>query len=350
MNIAVYATDHGLGHIARQLGWIERIYRHKGLSIFFINESGKKLISTELENKINFLHRKIDIGLISENKIFAPDIDATYRALEEYMDTIPVLLKAEKDFLTQSDIDLVISDISPIPFQAALDCGLPSLALSSFTWKWVYDDLIKGHPIIDIYEKMYQMASEAYVLPLGEDMRIFRKRTEIPLIAKVSDNNFSIKIRNPGNRKKVFFSMGYSIFPNIKHLTNENDLFTIMPEHLCSANECDVRIPATCKDLSRYVASSDFAVVKTGYSSVAECIALKKPIIGIRRTLINEDRIIGKWIERLGVGEVIDFDQLSVEYIRSFDFEKYKSAYEKLPKRLLNIGHKEVYKWIIENK
>ena len=56
---------------------------------------------------------------------------------------------------------------------------------------------------------------------------------------------------------------------------------------------------------------------------MAECIALKKPILGIKRRGCIEDEYIGIAKEEMGVGKAIHFDEWKEGIVDSFDYKKY---------------------------
>ncbi len=345
MNIAVYPSDHGYGHITRQLAWIEKIPSNWNINLILVNGNSKNLVDEKLSRKVTVINNQLNPGIIVESDSLKINIDATKKVLDGNTKKLDKKIETEKKFLLKNKIDLIISDISPIPFQASYELEITSLAVSSFTWDWIYEFILPGHPIIEKFKQMYQNANQAFVLPLGEEMKIFKKRKNIPLISRGISKRI---VSNKTKRKnlKIFFSMGYSVFPKLNHLAQDDSISIISPHHLFKKENTYISIPKKCKNICKYMEFSDFAVVKTGYSSIAECINLKVPILGVKREGINEDTIIEKWIEKLGIGKAVSFKELDIDLLKTFEWEKYKKAYEKLPKRFENNGHEEIINWI----
>ena len=333
MNVAVYCTDHGWGHVTRQLAWIEKQPWKKEDKVFLINSYARKLVEESSVPNLISVPRDTDPGLVTDHEKFSIDKEATLKLLQDYWKNVDLRILQEKEFLKRENIDLVISDIVPYPFEAASDLGIESLAISSFSWHWVYSDMFgnEANEILDRMKEMYRKADMAYVLPLGEDMDIFPRRKKIPLIARID-------LGEPREPEGVTISMGKSAFPSLEERLSPKYKYFI-PEHLIKRDLPNVeRIPGSVHNLEDYFRRSYFVIAKTGYSSVAECIALKKPILGIKRRGCIEDEYIGKAIERLGIGKAIFFEDLNLDIIENFDNLEFNKNYE----IILNIYENEI--------
>jgi len=350
MNIAVYATDHGWGHVTRQLAWIEKIDWKKDDKVFFVNSMGIQLVTRSKLNNLIPVNRKTDPGLVTNNRTFKVDPASTKKNLIKWYDEVEKIQNIEKNFLEKNKIDLVISDISPHIFPVAEELGITSLALSSFDWHWVYKDLYRENhfdleAILDDIGKWYRKASDSYLLPLGNDGSVYKNIKKIPLIARVDDNKTDGY--DPGN---VTVSMGYSVFPDLNEKLSSKYRYHI-PQHLIRKKLDNVNIiPENKVNIQEYYKSSDFVITKTGYSSVAECIALKKPIIGIMKHDNIEDFYIGTEINNKRIGESYYYEDLDRNVIDSFDHERYHSNYDKLCPRYNNTGWIYVQEFIEENR
>lgn len=346
MNIAVYPTDHGYGHVTRQFAWIKYILKENIHHLYIISKHAAKIIPSH--PNLSIIPRSIDQGLISNPNKFCVDINGTKKLLNSTYKNIPSYLQTEQKFLQSHRINAIITDISPLPIQAAFNQNIPSLSVSSFTWTWVYKHIHPNHPIIPLYKQMYQHSSNAYVLPLGENLNVFPSsiRKKIPLMANTNRYNKNIQTK-PKKKRYVFISMGKSITPKLDEYLENKKIQFILPEHLVKhPKENHTLIPKHCINITSYLAYADYALIKTGYSSVAECIINHIPILGIKRTGINEDAYIGKWIDRLGVGKTINFDEITTTQIQEFPYESYQKKYDTLPKRMQNKGHVHILNWI----
>lgn len=337
MNVAVYCSDHGYGHITRQLSWIEKTQFDKDNLVYFVCKKASELI--EKKHNIVPVSRQTDFGLATDDASFSIDVFETKNLLDRFYQKIPSMVQIEREFIKKKKIDLVISDISPIPLEAASSSSAYSIAISSFDWVWIYDNIFSNHPISSFFKEMYEKTDLALVLPLGGGMRVFPNSKDISLVSRTSNKKFSIL---KSDKPIVFFSMGKSICPNLKNCVDFSKIQAILPDHLVNDNDVFFKIPRNEKNLCQYLKASDFAIVKTGYSSVAECITHKIPLIGVKRKGIIEDTAIGHHIKELGVGESIFYGDLCEYDIESFNFHSFKNSYKDIPKRFENVGHIEI--------
>jgi len=343
MNIAVYASDHGYGHLTRQLGWIEKIDWSGKDKIFLINSNGVRLINNKKNFNIVCVSRPSDTGPAISDSSMDVDVIKTKQVLDKWNGKFDWLVKRECEWLQQYSIDKIISDISPIPFVAADKIGIPSLAVSSFTWYWIFSSILPDHPICQKLKNAYELATDAYRLPLSEDMSIFRNLKNISLIVRTKLNEPEFEFIK--TKPTIFISMGYSVNPEINKIRINSKFDFILSSNLKKFSNNHLIIPSETTVVSSYIKKADFALIKTGYSLVAECINLKIPIIGVKRNLI-EDEMVGKYISHLNIGEIINFCDLGNYDLGSFDYAKYRSNLMELGPMYDNSGWIEVEKWV----
>ncbi|WP_419955154.1 hypothetical protein ACN6MT_06210 [Neobacillus niacini] len=56
-----------------------------------------------------------------------PDKEKLFKEYNKFVANCDFILEKEKEFLLTEKINLVVSDISPVPFEAAYQLGIPSL-------------------------------------------------------------------------------------------------------------------------------------------------------------------------------------------------------------------------------
>jgi len=201
---------------------------------------------------------------------------------------------------------------------------------------------VPDHPVLGEIKEMYKLATDAFVLPLTEEMDIFPRRKRIPLIARVNDGTIRAKKKRKG-KVRVFVSMGRSVAPKMKGFGPE---FSVIAPEGEYGIDIDIPIPAGAKNITPYLRNADFAVVKTGYSLVSECICLHKPFIGLRRGDMIEDRFTGKTIEGLGIGKTIAFKDMDLDTVEAFDWKAHAKAYDRLDARFRNEGWRDIEAWL----
>ena len=93
-----------------------------------------------------------------------------------------------------------------------------------------------------------------------------------------------------------------------------------------------VRIPSTETESQNYLAMADLVISKTGYSTVSEAIRGCVPMFLFRREGYEEDKLIAKSVESLGIGKVIQVDDvLEGRCAKELDdLDKYKDGFNRL--------------------
>ena len=85
-----------------------------------------------------------------------------------------------------------MSDITPFAFEVARGAGLPSVAVSNFTWYDIYEPYVKDYSAFEPYllriRQQYEMAGFLLELMPSTGMPFFRKRLRVPLVGGVGRN------------------------------------------------------------------------------------------------------------------------------------------------------------------
>src|SRR5262249_37652356 len=118
------------------------------------------------------------------------DEDATARAAARFYADFDARAIAEADLLRDHHVDLVVGDVPPLAFAAAERAGLPSIAVTNFTWDWIYS-AYEAFPqtaphAIPPSGRAYATATLALRLPMHGGFETMRTIREVPLIARRS--------------------------------------------------------------------------------------------------------------------------------------------------------------------
>ena len=88
----------------------------------------------------------------------------------------------EKDRIIETKPDLIISDISAMPFLVAKTLYIPSIAISNFSWYDVIDFISNDKS--NLLLEAYQNADFSIKLPFGTKMDHFKKQKQVGLICR----------------------------------------------------------------------------------------------------------------------------------------------------------------------
>ena len=314
-NICFYISDYGYGHASRDIAIIRKIINeNKDVKIFVKTDTPFHFVRQSLLQKnVEVIHTKNDIGVaFMENSVIV-DREKTKKMLKEWLNSWDEYIQNEKRFCENHNIDLIISDIVPQPFIVADELGIPSIAISNFTWHYIFYNLFGDTPATRRIKKAYQYAEMALVLPFNEDMDFlkFRKKKKISLVSReitVDRHAMRRKCGVSDDELLVYVGVGLSFdssfmrgmkkiaMPDVKFLVSSNAELPF---------ENVIKIPNNETETQNYIAMCDLVVSKTGYGTVSEAVRAKIPMFLLKREGFKEDELIGNKVEELGIGKFI---------------------------------------------
>jgi UDP-N-acetylglucosamine transferase subunit ALG13 len=318
--IAYYSSDYGFGHAARSVALIRNLLAMEedvkmiichSFALHFLRESLKG------ENRVTFRTIETDIGYVLQKDSIEPDIEKLNAKYKKYVQKWNFLIEQERDFLQTNKVDLVISDISAFPFEAAYTLGIPSLGISNFTWHTAYQGLIASsllEPLKEAYEKMTYFFSLAGSKEPNWGMKGTK---QFGFFARKVDGHEANKIRklvNPtGEQLIVFFGLGMKIdieqlerlpiwdSPNCNFIVSSNvqvnrpNVFSIPKDYIESQN---------------YIAAADFVISKPGWGIVSEAVCNRKPLLILDRQTMKEDQNTISFLKAHNLCNTITWDKL----------------------------------------
>lgn len=323
--IAYYISDYGFGHAARSVALIRRLLKMEedlriiichSFALHFLRESLKD------ENRVTFRRMETDIGYELQKNSIEPDIQKLNAKYKQYLKKWSLFIAQEREFLQTNQVDLVISDITPFPFEAAYMLEIPSIGISNFTWYTAYQKLVDDtmlKALKDAYEKMTYFFSLAGSQEPNWGMR---ETKHFGFFARDVDNhevNRIKKLVNPtGERFVVFFGLGMKIdvdqlerlpiwdSPNCTFIVSTNvrvkrpNVFPIPEDYIESQN---------------YIAAADLVITKPGWGIVSEAVCGNKSLLILeRQAAMAEDQHMISYLQKhrfcttLGWNEIQDFE------------------------------------------
>jgi len=335
--IAYYISDYGYGHAARSVAIIRQLLKMEesvrvvichSFAIEFLRESLKG------ENRVAFRKIKTDIGYVLQKGSIEPDIEKLTIEYEKYLKKWSFLIEQERNFLKTNQIDLVISDISAFPFEAAYALGIPSLGISNFTWYTAYQGLIPElllEPLKKAYEKMTFFFSLAGSKEPDWGMKGSKQFSFFA--RKVDDNEVNTirKLVNPtGEKYVVFFGLGMKIdIEQLEHLPIWESLNCIF---IVSSNVQVKRgnvfaIPKDYIESQHYIAAADLVISKPGWGIVSEAVCAQKPLLILDRQTMKEDQNTITYLKEQNLCQTITWDELHHFVIDEAFIQKMRSQF-----------------------
>lgn len=318
--IAYYISDYGFGHAARSVAVIRhllameedvRIIICHSFALRFLQESFKG------ENRVTFRTIATDIGYVLQKDSIEPDIKKLNVEYKKYLQKWNFLIEQERDFLQTNRVDLVISDISAFPFEAAYTLGIPSLGISNFTWHTAYQGLIADsllEPLKEAYEKMTYFFSLAGSKEPNWGMKGIE---QFGFFARNVDSNEVNRIRklvNPiGDKLVVFFGLGMKIdIEQLERLPiwgSPNCMF-IVSSNVQVKRPNVLPIPKDYLESQHYIAAADLVISKPGWGIVSEAVCNRKPLLILERQTMKEDQNTISFLKTNHLCKTITWDEL----------------------------------------
>ncbi|MGG1678247.1 glycosyltransferase family protein [Neobacillus sp. NRS-1170] len=312
--IAYYISDYGYGHASRSIAVIRKLHKEAELKIIICHSFALPFIKESLgSERVSYRKIKTDIGYFLEKDSILPDKS---RLLEEYKSFVSNWdnhIQQEKEFLRKNHVDLVISDISPLPFEAAHALGIPSVGLSNFTWYTAYQGLIDDQEL-KTFKEAYQKMT--FYFPLAgsqeqwditaQEYGFFSREIEAAEVQRIR------QLVNPNEKKKiVFLGLGMKIAVDILEklpIWNSPNCVFLVSSNV-EVNRSNVfHIPNDYLESQNFIAAADLVISKAGWGMIGEALNAGIPLLILNRPSMKEDRNTIHYLKQHQLCQTLDWD------------------------------------------
>lgn len=101
-------------------------------------------------------------------------------------------MQNETAWLVSNSVDVVVTDIVPMPCQAAAMAGIVSVAVTNFSWDFVYSEYLarhgtdpRRHDMMRNIASDYASCSTLLRLPGHTPMPAFNNPVDVPLVVRL---------------------------------------------------------------------------------------------------------------------------------------------------------------------
>ena len=290
MVIVIYISGHGFGHAARVTQVVNALARlEPAVSIVIRASVPEWFLRTSLQPPAAIAPCETDTGVVQHDGL-SIDEDETARRAAAFYDGFAAHVERERQFLVDRGAAIVVGDIPPLAFATAHAAGVPSIAISNFTWDWIYAGLPEFDRLAPGVRRRITdanaLATVGLRLPFHGGFESMPHIEDVPLVARhaaVSRNETRRRLGLPQSRPTVLATFGghRGAIPLDRAADNGSFLLVATdfevdhsaPVHpnlrVVTANEL-TRAGLSYTDL---LAACDVVVTKLGYGIVSECIA-----------------------------------------------------------------------------
>jgi hypothetical protein len=166
--VIYYISGHGFGHAVRSGTLMRALQRACPDIVLHVRTTAPSWLFSGLPSAIHYSEQRLDVGVVQRDSL-QTDLPATLQACANLHRKIPRLIEHELSFIDQARARLILGDIPPLAFAIAARAALPSVALSNFSWNWIYRSYLEEFPsflpLIEQMESFYRHASLCLSLP-----------------------------------------------------------------------------------------------------------------------------------------------------------------------------------------
>lgn len=310
MRVLFYISGHGFGHASRDIQIINALARRvPGLHVVLRTMVPEWFLLASLETRVEVIAGDTDVGVVQPDGLSIDEAETARRAAAFHA-RFDDRVAHEADLIRSLAPSLVAGDIPPLAFAAAAAAGVPSVAISNFTWDWIYggfpgfDALAPG--VRALIARANAQATHTLRLPFAGGFASMPHIEDVPLVARRATLAKAETRRRLGlssHRPIVLATFGghggniplarAADDGRFQLVATDYEVGTHLPPHpnlrVVPADEMR-RLGFTYTDL---LAASDVVATKLGYGIVSECLANGVALLyTLRGRFIEQDTFI----------------------------------------------------------
>lgn len=262
-----------------------------------------------------------DVGGV-QNGPLKMDVDATWQEHNRFHSTWEERLQAEIEAMRAADPHIVLADTPYLALAAGKAAVIPTIALVSLTWDLMLSEYtappsIDRHATLQFIRQAYAQADLALRIAPAPKMENFQRVIDIGPIAEPAPSARKQLVKclklEPGEHTVLVGFGGIPLdslpFDRLESLTGYRFLFDgSIPPH---SRRCvsTTSLPFSFRTL---LASVDVIMTKPGYGTLVEAIAVRTPMVYVRRYNFVDEQPLVDYLHRYGRGvelSMSDFTQ-----------------------------------------
>lgn len=305
--IRYYISGHGLGHASRSCQIINTLrQRHPHLVVEVVSNAYSWFFQGFLQPSVPVRRRQLDIGVLQRDSLLM-DEEGTLRAYRAFLGERRQLVAEEAADLTAQQVTLVVADVPAPPLAAAKAVGVPAVALSNFSWDWIYRGFAAVHDgyddVLSSLEDDYRAATLLLRLPFYGDFPAISRIEQLPLVARRASSPAQ-QVRqklgvSDGCKLGLISFGGFGLAEcDFRRLSSLSD-WLFFSETVHEPQVKNLRtIPAGNFAYPDLVAAADAVITKPGYGIVSEAIANHTAVLYTARGNFREQALLIDALQR----------------------------------------------------
>ena len=318
-HVCFYVSDHGFGHITRNLSIILELLKEDDVKISLVCgerqlDFVRNYLPETLNKRINFRTMQTDVGLVLQEGTLHIDKVRLKLQTEKYLKTCPIKSEEEADWLIHNEVNVAVCDMPIWSIEACRLAGIEILYIGNFTWSELYKEHLPEY-IWQAYGNEYTKLKHVALYALhNNEMLEFVGAAEdlskVSLVCRPFSKEFAVSIKNKYNRPIVFVALGMSASFN-----DIIDVSTYPYEFIINSGVPFIgsnvyKLDSSVINTQDYILASDYVITKAGWSTVSECILAHKPMALFERNNVLEDRNTISILQKEGFAICITREEL----------------------------------------
>jgi UDP:flavonoid glycosyltransferase YjiC (YdhE family) len=290
-SILYYITGHGYGHAVRSCQVIWSLKESCAESTVYVRSTVPEWLFEHPLYSVRRSTRSLDAGIVQHDSL-EMELQPTLEACKAIHAAVPAVIEEEISFIRQHNIRLIVGDVPPLCFEIAARIGVPSVAITNFSWSGIYRGFLHAlpefGPLIEEMENFYRKTTLALSLPYSCEMDIFRVREMIPFITRSSAldaREARDKFGLPRSATVVLLSFGGHGLErlDLEKLLQQKDFFFVGTGEALRKERNLLILPNAQRNYVDLVRAADVIVSKPGYGIVADVIRHQVPLLYTER-------------------------------------------------------------------
>lgn len=332
--VAYYISDYGYGHASRSIAIIRKLLLSRiDLKIIVCHSFALSFLKASLlDNRVSYRNIHTDIGFLLQKNSFEPDRSAMEWAYIEFLYAFPKTFEVEREFLLKEQIDLVISDISPLPYLPAKNLGIPSIGISNFTWFTGTQGLI-SEPVSNKLFQLYKPMDFYFQLAGANEPNWGNiENKHFSFFSRNIDHQEVKRIRNEVGIKKneflIYIGIGMKIDLQLSSLPlwNSTNCKFIVSSNAKLKKRNVYTIPHDYQETQNYIAACDLVISKPGWGTVSEAVIAQKPLLLIYRQKMKEDQNTVQYLKEKKRCHTIEWTEFEKIYLDESFIKKIRNS------------------------
>ena len=333
MRIAYFVTDHGFGHLMRELPVMAEIIRRGHELTVVTGKAQAEVTDNYLEHKARMIVENTDAGLVVFPGSLVIDTDATIAKIRDHVQRWDKLIEESVD------ADAYVVDICPWAVIAAKKKGIPCFLMTNFTWIEQYESFVPDE-LLNCYKDAYRMADKVIYFDLAnkESRAFLGEGFEVGFSARPFDPAKVKSIKDSSDKPIVLITCGASN-SGIDYVMDVSDLpYTFILTRSLKLKGDNVRyLDPKVPNTQDYVAAADYCIAKAGWSTVAEFVTAGTHTALLERDDTAEDTMTINQLKDRHLAISVKFDELKdlksiIDKMDHFDWstEVYENEYSRI--------------------